>query len=87
MAGQSLLDIATQEAGTMGALFDLATANGQSITDNLSPGNNVEVPEAMTIKKRDAAYMKDNDLHPGTAQTNNGTGIGFYIIGQNFIIA
>jgi hypothetical protein len=37
-AGQSLVDVALQEYGSVEALFDLADANGVAITDVLTPG-------------------------------------------------
>lgn len=42
--GQSLVDVAIQELGSVEALFDLADANGVAITDQLTPGQALEVP-------------------------------------------
>ena len=38
---QSLLDMAVQEGGTMQALMELAQTNNLSITDELTPGEEV----------------------------------------------
>ena len=44
-AGQTLLDIAVQEYGTIEAVFMLAKANDMSITDSLQAGQQIEIPE------------------------------------------
>jgi hypothetical protein len=43
-AGQSLVDVALQELGSLEALFDLADANGLTITDLIAPGRQLQVP-------------------------------------------
>jgi hypothetical protein len=42
--GQSLLDVALQELGSVETLFDLADANGLAITDELAAGQVLAVP-------------------------------------------
>lgn len=42
--GQSLVDVAVQECGSLTALFDLADANGLAITDALTPGQVLALP-------------------------------------------
>ncbi len=44
--GQSLIDVAIQEYGTVEALFDLADANGLAITDALAPGQVLTGPNS-----------------------------------------
>jgi hypothetical protein len=46
-AGQSLVDVCLQELGTVAALFALADANNRSLTDPLSPGEQLLVPETV----------------------------------------
>ena len=41
--GQSLVDVAVQELGSVAALFDLADAGGLAITDLLTPGQQLPV--------------------------------------------
>lgn len=45
-AGQSLVDVAIQELGSVDALFDLADAGGLAITDELVPGQVLVVPDS-----------------------------------------
>lgn len=42
---QTLLDIALMTAGTVAAAIEIAEANGLSLTDELSDGQVLEVPE------------------------------------------
>lgn len=46
-AGQSLVDVAMQELGTIEGLAELAAANGIRITDRLTPGQQLVVPAAV----------------------------------------
>lgn len=56
--GQSLLDVAIQELGTIAAVFDLAAANGLAITDPLTPGQVLSVPSASAALPQLAAYFR-----------------------------
>jgi hypothetical protein len=56
-AGQSLLDVCLQELGTLDALFDLADANGLSITAPLRPGQVLQVPASALSQPQVAAYF------------------------------
>jgi hypothetical protein len=56
-SGQSLADVAVQELGTVEALFELADAAGLAITDALTVGLAVEVPEAAAALPDVAAYF------------------------------
>lgn len=42
---QTLLDIALMTAGTVAAAIEIAEANGLSLTDELSDGQELEIPE------------------------------------------
>ena len=44
---QSLLDVAVQEEGSAFAAVDLAVKNGLSITDDISPGQKLLLPESI----------------------------------------
>ena len=48
--GQSLVDVALQELGSIEALFDLADAGGLAITDLLSAGQVLAVPASSTAQ-------------------------------------
>jgi hypothetical protein len=42
-----MLDIAIQEYGSMGALFDLAKDNGLEVDDDLSPGQILQIRDVL----------------------------------------
>lgn len=56
-AGQSLLDVAIQELGSVEALFDLADAAGLAITDSLAPGAVLQVPVSTGAAPAVASYF------------------------------
>jgi hypothetical protein len=56
-AGQSLLDVAIQELGSVEALFDLADAAGLAITDELTPGAVLPVPFSAASKPDIVGYF------------------------------
>jgi hypothetical protein len=55
--GQSLFDICLHKLGDVAALFDLADANGLAITDMLTPGQTLVVPESAYTRPQIAAYF------------------------------
>ena len=62
---QSVLDVAIQKAGSEKAAFEIAEANGLSITDTLEPGQQIEVP---TIYNADMVkYYSGKGIKPETA--------------------
>lgn len=66
-AGQTLLDIAIQEYGTIEAAFMLAKANDLSITDTLQAGQVIEIPE-MVYNSVLAEYCQRNSVCPATSE-------------------
>ncbi|MDO7877388.1 hypothetical protein Q5H93_21785 [Hymenobacter sp. ASUV-10] len=56
-AGQSLLDVAVQELGSLESLFDLADAAGLAITDALTPGAMLPVPASAAALPDVARYF------------------------------
>lgn len=50
--GQSLYDIAVQHAGSAEAVFGIAAANGLAVTDALTPGQVLQVPEVADKRVR-----------------------------------
>jgi len=89
--GQGLMDVAVQHCGDAGALFSLALANGLSITEELSPGTILELPEVSNvgIKK----YFSDKELVPATGEDSNKKfielspeGVDYWAISEDFII-
>lgn len=67
-AGQTLLDIAVQEYGTIEAAFMLAKANDLSITDTLQAGQEIEIPEKVYDAEL-ADYCQRNGICPATSET------------------
>ncbi|MDF7813600.1 hypothetical protein [Hymenobacter sp. YC55] len=67
--GQSLLDICLQELGTLDALFDLADANGISITELLTPGQVLQVPASALSRPEVAAYFAGRQQRINVADT------------------
>ena len=64
---QSLFDIAIQVYGSVAYVFELAVANGISITDELTAGQQIEVPEIEVESKGVQAYFLANQIKPATA--------------------
>ena len=64
---QSLFDIAIQVYGSVAYVFELAVANGISITDELTAGQQIEVPEIEVESKGVQAYFLANGIKPATA--------------------
>ena len=88
--GQSLPDVAIQAAGSVEAVFDIALANGMSITDDLQPGDTLVVPAVLS--KQIADYYRTNNIRPATALSAQDAmllheGIEFWIIEYDFEIS
>lgn len=65
--GQSLFDLAIQLYGSVKYVFELAMANGLSITQELEPGQLLEVPELETENNGIKDYYAANGIKPATA--------------------
>ena len=91
-SGQTLLDIALQEKGTIEAIEEIAALNGLSVTDDLTAGMEIELPAGVWNKMFET-YCKNNDVMPSTALTDDDLhamwlgGIGFMKVGVDFEIA
>jgi len=66
---QSLFDIAIQVYGSVKYVFDLALANGLSITYVLEPGQHIEAPEINVESNDIQNYYMSNGIKPATAIT------------------
>lgn len=69
LQAQSLADIALQYCGTLQALFDIAVLNGLSITQELEPGQELELPDTDYGFKEVVNYYRANKLEPATSDT------------------
>ncbi|MDK7675111.1 hypothetical protein QP547_04710 [Weeksella virosa] len=91
---QTLLDIAIQQYGTASAAFDLALANGISLTADLEVGNLLEIPLDDYGAGLIANYYKANKLKPATAievlkltEVELPSGIDYWAIEFDFIVS
>lgn len=57
---QTLYDIALQHAGSLRAILKIAEANSISITSDLSPGQELIIPEV--IREQVVRYFQDNKI-------------------------
>lgn len=68
--GQTLVDLTLQETGTLSGLFELAMANGKSITDVPEPGEKLKrLGDEETGRLGDGRilnYYKAHDIRPVT---------------------
>jgi len=69
---QSLFDISVQEYGTIEGVFEIALANGLSVTDTLVAGQKLKIPEIdqSLVQPEIVDYYKRNDIHPVTGDYN-----------------
>ncbi|AUS06488.1 hypothetical protein [Pseudotamlana carrageenivorans] len=91
---QSLLDLCIQGYGNLVPLMDLAIANGISITDILTPGTVLVLPESVNQNTDIQKYYKDKQLTPATSVSDatlgdisSPDGIGYMIIESTFKVA
>lgn len=68
LKGQSVIDIAIQELGSVEGVYTLATQNGISITDELVPGQEIQLPNIQN--KSISAYYANKAIKPATASTD-----------------
>ncbi len=64
LQGQSLIDIAIQELGSAEGAYALAELNGLSISDELVPGQELELPDVQN--KSIASYYANKAIKPAT---------------------
>lgn len=89
---QSLLDIAIERDGSIERILEIAEANGISVTDDLSSGQEVETGNAAAIKKQVAARLGAYAVKPATAISLADAdlcpygGIGYMGIEYDFIV-
>lgn len=67
MNGQTLADIAVQVYGTIEAMPVIASANGISMSDDLSTGQVIACPERV-FDQYLQDYVRNNNIKPATKQ-------------------
>ena len=90
---QTLLDVAIRHCGTVQAVVDIAILNNISITDDLIPGQIILISSKDYGFQEVVNFFALNKIDPATALTENdealtegNSGIGFWEIGNNFIV-
>lgn len=90
---QTLADISIRYCGTIEALAEIAILNNFSITDDLVPGQLIQIPVKDYGYQEVINYFAVNKIDPATALTEEhlsltegNSGIGFWIIENNFIV-
>lgn len=81
-AGQNLTDIAIQYCGNQQAVFEVASLNNLSVTDDLAAGVEVLIPDA--YDKRVVKYFLDGQYFPATSEELGLEGIDYWGIEINF---
>jgi len=64
LEGQSLLDVALQELGSLEGAYALAVLNGLSLTDSLAAGMMLQLPDV--VDKRIVNYYLERNIRPAT---------------------
>ncbi len=89
---QSFADFALHHCGKIEALFDLAIANGKSITDDIKPGMLLDVPDSISKAVDIVDFYTLKKIVPACGFEGNKlpvkpTGIDYMIVGTDFIVA
>lgn len=82
LPSQSLYDIAVQHVGNVEAVFEIASLNGLSVTDDLTAGQSLIIPgvsDARTVK-----ILSEGDWNPASSEYARLQGIGYSRIGIDF---
>lgn len=69
ITGQSLLNIALQEYGTIAAAVAIAQLNDIAITDMLDAGTEIKLPEDAPVNQDILSYFKEHKIKPATAMS------------------
>ncbi len=93
---QSLLDISIQHTGNVTNAFEIAKANSLAISDELSSGTELIIPESVVSNSDILNYYTSKAIQPATAITNfigdgspepHPEGIGYWIIADDNIVS
>ena len=66
---QSILDIALQYCGSVEAAFQIAQINNLALTDELTPGQQIEIPAV--VNSSVVQYYMNHKIQPATALTED----------------
>lgn len=85
---QSIIDIAMEHCGSAEAAWDIAVANGVSMTDDISVGSGLELP--CVVSSRIVNHYRSLRHSLGTGMSDDavdmllGAGVGYWRIGVDF---
>lgn len=86
--GQSLMDIAVQEFGTVEAVFDLVQDNNlRGITSNVYHGDELKIRNSSVGNRQKLAYIKVHQPIATITNSERARGIGFWSIGKDFVVS
>jgi len=92
MPGQTWLDMAIQQLGSVEAVFALAQLNNATVTTDIAPGTKINYSLAPYSNQVVKIY-DDNSYHPASGEDTQGpglpvllAGIGYWGIGYTFIV-
>lgn len=89
---QSILDFAIQHTGSAQNAFEIAMANNMSVTDQLTAGTELVIPNSVAMDVDVKNYYQSKAIQPATDITQNGEseqspeGISVWILDKNFIV-
>lgn len=84
---QTILDIAIQYTGSVDNAMGIAIANHCSVTDDVS-GLELIIPDAIQVSRNIVRQYSNHNINPATMVDNNTyEGIGYWVIGVDFIIS
>jgi hypothetical protein len=90
---QTLIDLAVRYCGTALAGFDIAKLNSMSLTDSLTAGQQIQIPETDYGFREVANYFRSKRHQPATAWNPDNSiiqpkpeGIDYWAIGIDFIV-
>lgn len=63
---QSLFDIALMHCGKAELAYDIAIANGISVTDSVSVGSEITIPDGLKVNNDIVQFYKQNGVKPAT---------------------
>jgi len=86
---QSILDIAIQHTGSVFNAFDIALVNKISVSEPITAGMYIVIPENIIKNDRVLSYYKSNKTKPATGLKdqelfNESRGIGWMKVGDQF---
>lgn len=86
--GQTLIDIAAQYCGDATVAFAIAEMNELSLTDDLTIGQSLVVPDVDAEHIDIVNEIKDSGVIPASAYDNNDDldGIGYWILENDFVV-